>query len=253
MRNETREGCRGLRWMARLTLALAVVCALPQAGVQAAEEFTTDFRLEDCTWSAWGRQNPYQSLRPGRQLVLEGEEDGAELRAEVTVLKEFETISFVTAKGVPLTVVARVIEEREFEDDELVEVSRNWFARCVETSNIFYFGEEVDIYEDGELVDHHGAWRAGEDGAQPGVIMPGSFLLGARYFQELAPEVAVDQGENTRMGLKVTVPAGTFRQCVEVTETNPLSPGDKGIKVFCPGVGLVMDEALVLVEHGVVP
>jgi hypothetical protein len=239
--------------LAILSLLLVSILGLAAPG-WTAPQFTSDFLIENCTWSAWGRQNPYFSLRPGRQLVLEGEEDGAEIRAEITVLRDLETISFTTKRGVPITVQARVLEEREFEDGEIVEVSRNWVARCVETGNIFYFGEEVDNYEDGVLVNHEGAWRAGEDGAQPGVLMPGSFILGARYFQEIAPDVAEDQGENTRMGFNVTVPAGTFGNCVEVTETNPLSSrGSKDIKVYCPGVGIVKDEALHLVSQGVVP
>lgn len=233
-------------------MSLFLMLGLAAPGWPAAQ-FTSDFLIENCTWSAWGRQNPYFSLRPGRRLVLEGEEDGTELRAEITVLRDLETIEFVSTRGVPITVRARVFEEREFEDGEIVEISRNWVARCVETSDIFYFGEEVDIFEDGELVDHHGAWRAGEDGAQPGVLMPGSFMLGARYFQEIAPDVAEDQGENTRMGFNVTVPAGTFGNCVEVEETSPLSPSARDIKVYCPGIGLVKDEALSLVSQGVVP
>jgi hypothetical protein len=236
----------------RLALALATVFILTQRPAGAAE-FTRDFRLEDCTWSAWGNQNPYFSLRPGRQLVLEGEDDGAEIRAEITVLRQLEVIRFTTPGGVPITVVARVVEEREFEDGEIVEVSRNWYARCVQTSDIFYFGEEVDIYEDGELVNHHGAWRAGENGALPGVMMPGSFLLGARYYQEIAPGVAEDRAEHVGMGITATVPAGTFVNCVSVEETNPLSPGDVGEKIYCPWVGIVQDEELELVETGVVP
>ena len=102
--NPTSRSLLGLRsW--RFAFALAILLALPQASAWGAAEFTTDFRLEDCTWSAWGRQNPYLSLRPGRQLVLEGEEDGEELRVEITVLRELETISFQTANGVTLTVV----------------------------------------------------------------------------------------------------------------------------------------------------
>ena len=235
-----------------LALTLAAALALPQAAL-GADEFTTDFRIEDCTWSAWGRENPYMSLRPGRQQVLEGEEDGTEIRAEVTMLHQLETIHFTTAKGKPLTVVARVMEEREFEDGEIVEVSRNWVARCVQTSNIFYFGEEVDNYEDGVLVDHEGAWRAGVDGAQPGLLMPGSFLLGSRYYQEQAPGEAEDRGENVRMGFAVSVPAGIFTECVQIDETNPLSsnPNAVDVKVFCPGVGIVKDESLELVSFGV--
>ena len=55
-----------------------------------------------------------------------------------------------------------MVEERETEDGELVEVSRNFFAICEETNSVFYFGEEVDDDEDGEIVGHEGAWLAGE-------------------------------------------------------------------------------------------
>jgi hypothetical protein len=242
-----------IKGLGRLVFSFAMVLVLPNAPAWGAAEFTSEFRLEDCTWSAWGRQNPYMSLRPGRQLVIEGEEDGAEIRTEITVLRQVETISFQTAKGIPLTVVARVIEERTTKDGEIDEVSRNWVARCVETSDIFYFGEAVDFYEDGQVVNHEGSWRAGENGAQPGVIMPGTFLLGARYFQEFAPDVAEGRAEHVKMGQTVRTPVGTFTNCVSVEETNALSPDDKSLKVYCPGVGLVKDGTLLLVEHGVVP
>jgi hypothetical protein len=248
-RKPTPDACRALRLSRALIAGLALVCA--PAG---AASFTTDFSLEDCAWSAKGTQNPYFSLRPGYQLVLEGEDEGADVRAEVTVLRQFETIEFTTPDGTTLRVRTRVLEEREFEDGEIVEVSRNWVARCVQTSDIFYFGEEVDIYEDGEIVSSEGAWRAGVDGAQPGLLMPGRFLLGARYFQEQAPDVALDRGKNVDMGLAVTVPAGSFADCVVVQESSPLNPDSSGdIKVYCPGVGIVMDEALALVEIAVVP
>ena len=43
------------------------------------------------------------------------------------------------------------------------------------------------------------------------------------------------------------VPAGTFQNCVEVTETSPLEPGHESLKTYCPGVGLVRDEDLELI------
>ena len=46
---------------------------------------------------------------------------------------------------------------------ELVEVSRNFYARCTQTGDIYYFGEDVDIYEDGVVVSHDGAWLAGKE------------------------------------------------------------------------------------------
>lgn len=244
----------GTRTDVRRILVVAMLATLAAAPTWAAE-FTRHFFVEDCTWSAWGRQNALFSLRPGRQLVLEGEEDGALIRNEITMLRELEPVTFHHNGGPPITVWTRVMEERESEDGELTEVSRNWVARCVETSDIYYFGEEVDIYEDGEIVDHHGEWRAGVDGAQPGILMPGTFLLGAKYYQEVAPDVAEDRAEHTADGLTLTVPAGTFAHCVEVSETNPLSdePSSPDLKRYCRGIGLVLDEVIELIEINIVP
>lgn len=235
-----------------LVFALVIGGALLPTGSRAAS-FTEDFRLESCTWSAQGRQNPYFNLRPGFRLVLEGEDDGEEVHLEIAVLNRLETITFRTARGAQLTVVARVIEERESKDGELVEVSRNWFARCVETSDIYYFGEEVDFYENGAIVGHGGSWRAGVDGALPGIIMPGTFLLGARYYQEVAPDVAEDRAEHIATGVTLSLPGGTLSDCVTIEETTPLEPRSKGRKTYCPRVGLVKDGTIELVEAGVVP
>lgn len=231
------------------TIGTAIFAAALCASLSPAwseEPFTADFRIEDCELEADGR-NAYFSLIPGDQLVLTGEDDGEEVVVQITVLQQKRTVTFTTEKGRTLRVKTRVVEEREWVDDELVEVSRNYFARCDQTGDIFYFGEAVDIYEDGEIASHDGAWLAGIGGAQPGVIMPGSYLLGARYFQERAPG-AMDRGENTAMGLTVATPAGTFHDCVEVIETSPLEPGHESLKRYCPGIGLVQDGDAVLEE-----
>lgn len=225
-------------------LAAALFALTPARGQE--PPFTDDFRIEDCEFEADGR-NTYFSLIPGDQLVLSGENDGEELVVQITVLQQKRTIRFTTESGKQLRVKTRVVEEREWEDDELVEVSRNYFAICDQTGDVFYFGESVDDYEDGEIVGHGGAWLVGVNGARPGIIMPGRYLLGARYYQEIAPG-AMDRGENTAMGLTVTTPAGTFHDCVEVIETSPLEPGSESLKRYCPGIGMVQDEDIVLEE-----
>lgn len=207
------------------------------------KQFTSDFALDGCAFSNTGG-NAYFSLDPGTEIFLEGEEDGEEVRVEIYVTSDTKEI---TAPGVG-TVVTRVIEEWEYVDDELVEVSYNWFARCEETNDIYYFGEEVYIYEYPDegppIITHEGAWRAGVDGALPGLVMPGTFLLGSRYYNELAPDIAMDRGENVAMGLTVMTPAGIFENCVKVRETTPLEPSAKDIKIYAPGDGLIVDEAL---------
>jgi hypothetical protein len=225
-----------------LSLMTFVFSLVPPNSAWAATEFTTDFRVEDCTFADRGR-NPYFSLNPGD--VLTRASGGVVVQA--TVLNETRVVSFLSARGVPLSVKTRVLEERESLNGVLVEVSRNFFARCTQTNDIFYFGEDVQIFEAGG-VSTAGSWLAGRAGALPGVVMPGSFLLGSRYLQEQAPGVALDRAEHVAMGLIVTVPAGTFKDCVQVFETSTLEPNSKSTKIYCPGIGLVDDDDEQLVD-----
>ena len=80
-------------------------------------------------------------------------------------------------------------------------------------------------------------------------MMPGTFLLNAKYYQEIASDVAMDRAKNVKMGLEIMTPAGIFTGCVKVRETTPLEPDDVSIK-YCPGLGLVFDDRLKLVDHG---
>ncbi len=241
--------------MKRLMKAVCVLSVapllLPIAAAAGRDGFTDRFRLEECTWRARGAQNPYFPLIPGRQVTLEGEEDGEEIEVIMTTLRRTERVTFESPRGVTVSVRARVIEEREWVDGELVEVSRNWFAICRETGDVYYFGEDVDDYEDGEIVDHDGAWRAGVDGARPGIIMPGTFLLGSRYHQETAPGVAMDRARHVEDQITMPTAAGVFTECVMVKESSPLDgPGEFSFKIYCPNVGLVFDDVLELIDVG---
>jgi len=244
---------RQRRTLQRSAVAAALAFLLGSVGpveetTWAAPQYTTQFELDECTLSSDGR-NAHFSIRPGDKLVLEGKDDGELVRVQIRVLNQTKKITFANAEGESQTVYARVVEEREWKDGELVEVSRNFYARCEQTDDIFYFGEDVDIYENGVIVSHDGAWLAGKNGALPGLIMPGRFLLGSRYFQEIAPGVAQDRAEHVRMGLTVKTPAGTFEDCVEVLETTPLEPGATSVKRYCAEIGLVMDGVAKLIDY----
>ncbi|MDJ0842172.1 MAG: hypothetical protein QNK37_37070 [Acidobacteriota bacterium] len=213
--------------------------------------FTQDFRIEDRTFAhrldAFTPGNPYFLLEPGWWVALEGQEadDEGELetiRMEITVLDETQMVNGV---------LTRVVEEREWVDGELAEVSRNFHAICLTTGDVFYFGEEVEDYEDGVLVGSEGEWLAGEDGAMPGIIMPGSILIGARYMQEIAPEDdAMDRGEIIDI-IDVTLAGQEFEDVVVIRDTSALEPEDEGdIKYFAPGIGQIKDAELELVDFG---
>jgi len=231
-----------LAWVFGFTL-LAIFAIAVGAGVAIADcsgPYTRDFRLGDCTFVNTGR-NPFFVLDPGYWLQLEGTEGRKLVELTITVLGDTELVDGVDT---------RVVEERELKNGVLAEVSRNFFAICSETNSVVYFGEDVDIYaNDGvTIISHEGAWRAGIDGAQAGIIMPGTFLLGSRYFQEIAPGIAMDRACNTGMNLTMVTSAGTFSGCVKVRETTPLEPDVVSKKVYCPGIGLVKDGSLTLVN-----
>ena len=129
-------------------------------------------------------------------------------------------------------------------------MSRNYFAISARTNSVYYFGEDVDMYKDGRVTDHEGAWLAGVNGAKPGLMMPGEPLIGARYYQEVAPRVAMDRAEVVSLTAKVTTPAGAFTNVLRTTETTPLEPAAKEDKYYARGVGLIQDGSLKLVKYG---
>lgn len=218
--------------LAAITCACLVFLAQPAVAwpLHLDKLFTTDFRLDECTFSPTG-SNTYFILEPGFQATFAGEEDKQFVDLTITVLDEIKTVDGVDT---------RVVEERELHDGELAEVSRNYFAICTETNSVFYFGEDVDIYEGGEIVSHESSWLANSDN-QPGLMMPGIVLLGSRYYQEMAPDLAEDRAIITAMGQTVETPAGTFDNCIETFETTPLEPNAKETKFYAPGIGLVKD------------
>ena len=217
-------------------VVLAGLLTLPQLSHAQSAGFTDSFMLDQCDFASRGR-NPFFVLEPGFKLVLEGLEGKELVRLEITVLNERKTITGVET---------RVVEEVETRDGQIVEISRNYFALCQQNNSVVYFGEDVDIYAGG-VVSHAGAWRAGVDGARPGLIMPGVVLLGARYFQEIAPNVALDRAEILSISEVVKTPAGKFINVLKTEETTPLEPNAKGFKFYAPGIGLIQDSTLKLV------
>ena len=203
--------------------------------------FTQILQQDQCTFASSGR-NAYSILQPGYQMVYQGMDGKDKVDLVITVTNETRKIG---------NVETRVVTEDESVNGSIIEKSRNFFAFCKETSSIYYFGEEVDIYKDGKITDHEGQWIA-EGPNKCGVDMPGLPLIGARFFQEIAPDVAMDRIEIISIGETYDVPAGSFKNCLRTQETTPLEPGDLEYKVFAPGVGLLQDETAKLIKYGFV-
>ena len=228
----------------RISRLLAVAAILgagacsPSVDVAADRSWQQEFDLSGCNMTSTGR-NEFFILEPGFRLVLEGNNE----RLVISVLDETRSIDGITA---------RVVEEREWKNDALIEVSRNFFAICEETNDAFYFGEEVDDYRGGEIVGHGGAWLAGSDGAEAGLIMSGDPQIGMKYYQEIAPNAALDRAEVVSLVETLETPAGLFTNCLRTHEGTALNLNESEFKTYASGVGLIQEQSLLLTEYGFV-
>ena len=226
-----------MRTISGIAISIALALAPSTQNRQTIDSgWTSEFAVAAGDWTSTGR-NPYFVLEPGYVLELANGGD----RLVVTVLNDTRSIDGVTT---------RVVEERETKDGRPVEVSRNYFAMSTRTNAVFYFGEDVDAYKDGKVANHDGSWIAGQSGARFGLMMPGLPLVKARYYQEIAPRIAMDRAEIVSMTETLQTPAGTFTGVLKTIETSQLESGPGEAKYYAAGVGLLQDGSLKLVKYG---
>lgn len=179
--------------------------------------------------------NPLFTLPVGKTFTYESQTpEGAE-----KIVIEIET-GTKTIMGVE-TLIYR---DRVYVDDELVEDTRDYLAQDTE-ENVWYFGEAVDNYENGQLADHAGSFIAGEDGAQPGIWIKGTHRVGDSYRQEYYAGEAEDMRDVVATDQTVTTERATYTGCVKMYDWTPLDPDSREHKYYCPQAGaLVLNENL---------
>ena len=221
--------------------AWLVIAGLSEArggDVSSEVSWQQDFDLSARNLVSSGR-NEYFILEPGFRLTLENETE----TLQITVLHETRKIvGFET----------RVVEEREWKNGELTEISRNFFAICDRTGDVFYFGEDVDMYRNGKIANHKGQWLAGKRDARAGLIMSGDPVLDMSYYQEIAPGVVMDRARVIALDASLETPAGRFENCLKTKEGTALNFFEREYKTYAPGVGLVQEQRLILTSYGFV-
>lgn len=174
--------------------------------------------------------NDFFPLTPGLMYVYEGEnEEGLPVRIEEEYTDQTKIIMGVTCV---------VAEFREYEDGDLIEQTSDWYAQDKQ-GNVWYFGEDSEEIEDGEVVSTAGSWEAGVDGALPGILMFADPVEGLWYRQEYYEGEAEDVAQVLGLHESVTVPYGTFNSCLQMAEWSPLEPGIVEHKFYASGVGVV--------------
>jgi hypothetical protein len=173
--------------------------------------------------------NPYFPLEAGTTFFYRGTREGQSVSSAFVVTHATKDI---------LGVETRVIQDTVYLDGQLHEIAIDWFAQD-EEGNVWYFGEATTEYENGIPVSTAGSWEAGVDGAQAGIIMEAHPAKGDTYAQEVAPPVAQDMATVLSLHRHVTVPYGSFKNCLETEEFSPLKPGFVEHKFYARGIGFL--------------
>ncbi|MFH0944921.1 MAG: hypothetical protein V2A76_06955 [Planctomycetota bacterium] len=150
------------------------------------------------------------------------------------------------------TVTTRILQETEFEAGNIKEISRNHFAQA-DDGTIYYFGEIVDIYENGVVVAHDGSWLVGggtlpsdppstANAPDPGLFMPANPEVGDAFKPEDLYPLVDETVTVLKVGKKVKVEAGKFDNVIKVLETTQLS-SDTEKKWYAKDIGLVLVRA----------
>jgi hypothetical protein len=185
--------------------------------------------------------NPFFLLTPGTSMIYTGQTaQGAE-----------SNVVFVTHNTKVLDGVTCVeVHDTVFTNGQLTEDTLDWFAQD-KNGNVWYFGENTHELEGNEITNIDGSFKGGVGSAQPGIVMKAHPAIGDFYRQEFDLDNAEDVAEVVGLTNSVTVPFGSFTNCLETKETSALEPDASENKFYATGVGNVLIIDLVTGETSV--
>jgi hypothetical protein len=197
------------------------------AGVVAGVEYRPEIDPVDFTSAV---TNPYMPLVPGTTRTYEG---GGE-RVVVTVTDSRRTV---------MGVETIVVRDREYRGTALIEDTEDWFAQD-EDGNVWYFGEDTAECNNGSISGRPGAWEAGVDGAQPGIVMLANPRVGDYYRQEFYAGRAEDVARVRELRATADHDGQVYRDVLVTEDFTALEPGQLEHKSYAPEVGLIEERKI---------
>jgi hypothetical protein len=173
--------------------------------------------------------NPFFPLKRGATFTYKGVVPEGESSTTVEVLRQTRVVMGVTCI---------VVFDTGFVNGALEELTYDYYAQDKQ-GNVWYFGEDTKEYANGVVVSTAGSWEAGVDGAQPGIVMEAQPQVGDVYRQEFYRHVAEDMAEVLSLTETVTVPYGTFTNCVMTKDYSPIIKKVVEYKWYARGIGFV--------------
>jgi hypothetical protein len=222
---------RGAAKSLRSVLAISAVAALVCVACGSADSRTP----RAAPTFVRGIDNPWFPLKPGATFIYKGVKDGQGGRDVVTVTNRTTRI-----RGVRCTAV----DDRLYLHGRLAERTTDWYAQDAR-GNVWYFGEATaELDKSGRVTSREGSWRAGVDGAQPGILMPAHPKVGQSFRQEYYKGHAEDHFAVVSVSASVVVPYTASAHALLTKEWTPLEPDTLDHKVYVRGVGLVREETI---------
>jgi hypothetical protein len=170
-------------------------------------------------------------MRPGNVWIYrETDADENVLSVKVTVTDRTKRI---------LGIEATVVHEKVIVDGELAEDAIEWYAQDTR-GNLWFLGEDAKAFKNGEVVSTRGSWKAGVDGAQPGIILPAEPQVGMAYRKEYAAGEAEDEAEVLGVDAQIDVAAGSFEGVLLTKDFSALNPGVVENTFYARGLGPVL-------------
>jgi hypothetical protein len=179
--------------------------------------------------------NKFFPLIPGSRWHYRGRDDGGPFTDNMRVTHRTKTIL-----GVSVTVVHDAV----LRHGKVRENTYDFYAQD-RHGNVWYFGENTEeLNRHGQVTSREGSFRAGRDGARPGVLFPGDPRVGQTARQEFLKGHAEDHFKTIGLDVRVSTPYVSSRHAVETKEWSPLEPKVLDHKWYVPGVGDVREKAV---------
>jgi hypothetical protein len=170
--------------------------------------------------------NPWFPLKPGTTYTYFGLKDGKPSRDVVFVTRR--TITIAGADCV-------VVSDRLYLAGHLAERTLDYYSQNA-GGDVWYFGEDTaELDAKGQVTTTEGTWRAGVDGARPGVFMPAHPRVGQTGQPEFYKGHAQDH---------FRVAAFLGPNALRTVEWTPLEPGVLDHKLYVRGVGDVLERTV---------
>ncbi len=189
--------------------------------------------------------NLYAPFNPGSVKVFRGRSEGARTAVVESHLTETRFFAFNGEM-----VEAVVLEEKEFEGGQLVEIARSYLAQD-DAGNVRFFGEVSIEYDGGIIVGPEvDSWVVGElmpedppgiESVQaPFMYMVANPQVGDSFKLQDFPG-ASETYTVMKTGLKMKTAAGVYKQVIRIAEKNDLEPGPTESLWVAPGIGSIRE------------